>query len=93
MKNFNILGFTDFGRGGGAVMKNQYRGGDCLKRRAWTVCQFQGGAAWKETLEYGIGAQPMMVIQETLKYWVGVQQGQSYLMGRRCLFSLGWQPF
>ena len=30
---------------------------------------------------------------ETLKYWVGVQRGQSYLMGRRCLFSLGWQPF
>ena len=29
---------------------------------------------------------------ETLKYWVGVQQGQSYLMGR-CLFSLGWPPF
>ena len=30
---------------------------------------------------------------ETLKYWVGVQQGQSYLMGRRCLFRLGWPPF
>ena len=30
---------------------------------------------------------------ETLKYWVGVQRGQSYLMGRRCLFSLGWPPF
>ena len=30
---------------------------------------------------------------ETLKYWVGVQQGQSYLMERRCLFSLGWPPF
>ena len=30
---------------------------------------------------------------ETMKYWVGVQRGQSYLMGRRCLFSLGWQPF
>ena len=29
---------------------------------------------------------------ETLKYWVGVQQGQSYLMGRRCLFSFGWPP-
>ena len=28
-----------------------------------------------------------------LKYWVGVQQGQSHLMGRGCLFSLGWQPF
>ena len=27
------------------------------------------------------------------KYWVGVQWGQSYLMGRRCLFSLGWLPF
>ena len=23
----------------------------------------------------------------------GVQQGHSYLMGRRCLFSLGWPPF
>ena len=30
---------------------------------------------------------------ETLKYWVGVQRGQSNLMGRRCLFSLGWPPF
>ena len=27
---------------------------------------------------------------ETLKCWVGVQQGQSYLMRIRCLFSLGW---
>ena len=27
------------------------------------------------------------------KYWVGVQRGQSYLMGRRCLFGLGWPPF
>ena len=30
---------------------------------------------------------------KTLKYWVGVQRGHSYLMGRRCLFSLGWAPF
>ena len=28
-------------------------------------------------------------IPQTLKYWFGVQQGQSYLMGRRCPFSLG----
>ena len=28
-----------------------------------------------------------------IKYWVGVQRGQSYHMGRRCLFSLGWPPF
>ena len=29
----------------------------------------------------------------TLKYRVGVQQGQSYVIGRKCLFSLGWPPF
>ena len=34
-----------------------------------------------------------LFLPKTLKYWVGVQWGQSYLMGRRCLFSLGWQPF
>ena len=28
--------------GGGGFMKNQYRGEDCLKRGAWTVCQFKG---------------------------------------------------
>ena len=32
-------------------------------------------------------------MDETLKYWVGVQWGQSYLMGRMCLFSLCWPPF
>ena len=30
---------------------------------------------------------------EALKYWVGVQRGHSYLIRRRCLFSLGWPPF
>ena len=30
---------------------------------------------------------------KTLKYWVGVQRGQPYLIERRCLFSLGWPPF
>ena len=32
-------------------------------------------------------------IPETLKYWVGVQWGQSYLMGRMCHLNLGWPPF
>ena len=32
-------------------------------------------------------------IFKTLKYWIGVQQVQSYLMGRKCLFSIGWLPF
>ena len=30
---------------------------------------------------------------ETLKCWVAVQLDQSYLMGIRYLFSLGWPPF
>ena len=33
------------------------------------------------------------IVLETLKYLVGVQRGQSYFMGRRCLFSAGWPPF
>ena len=33
------------------------------------------------------------VTPKTLKYLVGFQRGQSYLTGRRCLFSLGWPPF
>ena len=37
--------------------------------------------------------QAWIFLPKTLKYWVGVQRGQSYLMGRRCLFSLGWPPF
>ena len=28
-------------------------------------------------------------LPKTLKYWVGVQQDQSYLMERKCLISLG----
>ena len=32
------------------------------------------------------------LLTETLKYWVGVQQGQFYLKERMCLFSLGWHP-
>ena len=35
----------------------------------------------------------ILYFPETLKYWVGVQRGQSYLMVRRCLFSLGGPPF
>ena len=33
------------------------------------------------------------IVPRHLKYWVGVQRGQSYLMGSRCIFSLGWPPF
>ena len=37
--------------------------------------------------------QIQKLIPETMKYCVGVQRGQPYLMRRKCLFSLGWQPF
>ena len=30
---------------------------------------------------------------KALKYWIPVQRGQSYLMGRRCLFSLWLAAF
>ena len=36
--------------------------------------------------------EKILFIPETLKCWVGVQRGQSYFMGRRCLFSLGYHP-
>ena len=31
-------------------MKSRYRGVDCLKNGAWTVCRFKGGGggAWEE---------------------------------------------
>ena len=46
-KNFNIFGGslkdpTFRGR----ILKTQYIGGDCLKRRAWVVCWFKGD--WQE---------------------------------------------
>ena len=41
----------------------------------------------------GLMEMEISISPETLKYWVGVQRGQSYLMGRRYLFSLGWPPF
>ena len=39
---------------------------------------------------FGSPVMVTIIYPETLKYWAGVQWGQSYLMGRRCLFSLGW---
>ena len=47
IKNLNITGVHQkiqfLGRGG--VTKNQYIGGNCLKRGTWTVCRFNGGLA------------------------------------------------
>ena len=49
MENFNVLGVHEkiWVLGGREVTKNQYIRGSCLKRRAWTICRFKGGA-WHE---------------------------------------------
>ena len=43
--------------------------------------------------EQYIWLQIIVFSPKTLKYWVGVQQGESYLKAKRYLFSVGWQPF
>ena len=46
-KNFNIFGVHWKIRLFGGILKNQYIGGDCLKRGGdWTVCWFKG--SWQE---------------------------------------------
>ena len=50
--------------------------------------------SWIVELNYWfVKIQATIHYPTTLKYWDGVQWGQSYHMGRRCLFSLGWSPF
>ena len=87
MKNFVVLGFTDFGCVCGHEEPISRGGKGCLKRGLRQFAIFKRDD-WQETLKYGVGVQPTMAIQETLKYWAGVQQGQSYYMARRCLFSI-----
>ena len=57
-----------------------------LIKQSWTKCMSDQN---KHSIIY---INIYIIIPKTMKYWVGVQRGQSY-MGRRCLFSLGWQPF
>ena len=76
---------------------------DCLPTGKIIVVGFmeirkssRGKSAWWQMLRKSIpedAVQENEKIFETLKYWVGFQLGQSYFMGRRCLFSLGWPAF
>ena len=50
-------------------------------------------ASFHKTCACKCGLNASKIPEALIKYWVGVQRGQSYLMGRRCLFSLGWPPF
>ena len=56
MKNLTLRwGFT----------KNQYLGRNCLKRGAWTVCQFKGEAGKKEGGDFeGEGVDTSMYTME-----------------------------
>ena len=48
MKNFNCSWGSLKDPAFRGVLKNQYIGGDCLKRGAWTVCWFKRGLGKKE---------------------------------------------
>ena len=51
MKNFDIMGGS---------LKNQYTGGNCLKRMAWTVCKFKGALSEKEGVLFLKGVDALM---------------------------------
>ena len=55
--------------------------------------KFMSKTAWKSGSEtQNTTPYKKSSFTKTLKYWVGVHWGQSYLMGR-CLFSFAWPPF
>ena len=59
MKTLIFFWFTERSDFKGGVLKNQYVGGDCLKRGgAWTVCWFKGGLARKKGLCFWRGWYP-----------------------------------
>ena len=57
------------------------------------ICYLESTDMWKSIKSEHFARIVILLLEllntETLKYWVGVQWGQSHLMGRRCLFSLG----
>ena len=67
------------------------------KKNGWiTWASFIGSKGWDHRITEG-DDQNFLVkmgcfLSETLKSWVRVQRGQSYVTGR-CLFSLGWPSF
>ena len=41
--------------GGGGFTKKQYKGGNCLKRGAWTVCRLKEGLGENEGVVFFMG--------------------------------------
>ena len=81
MKNFNILGgspknmiFT------GGSQKKQYTGGNCLKRKAWTVCRFKRRLYKKEGVVFLRGGTPQCTL---FRVWKGY--------GMQCHIEAIWE--
>ena len=78
MKNFNIFGvhwkirlFFYLPGGGGCLgsQKTNIEGGHCLKRGAWTVCQFKGGLARVGWCFWGGGLIPQCTLWINHMIW------------------------
>ena len=77
---------------------------DVIKSSCWVISKITSANLWKpihDIINYSTSVHVLLYLEsvesldirivfpKTMKYWVGVQRGQSYLMRRRCLFSLG----
>ena len=71
MKNFNILEVHWKIWLLGGVQEKPIEGGDCLKRGAWTVCQFKGVLTRKSGVVFLRGA---MIPQSTLCSYFKIYQ-------------------
>ena len=59
-------------------MKNQYRGGDCLKKGAWTVCKFKRGFGKKDRVVFLREGGGGLIPQCTLWYNAYVTQHYTF---------------
>ena len=87
-----LIGFTS---NGASVNRGEQNNVKTIlhEKSSWTVFIWCMAHRLELALVEAFRSTPEAFTLKTLKYWVGVQQGQSYLMGRRCLFSLAWPPF
>ena len=51
--------------GGGGFTKKQYKGGNCLKRGAWTVCRLKEGLGENEGVVFFMGGGGELIPQCT----------------------------
>ena len=66
MKNFNFGGSLKNPIFRVGLTKNQYRGGNCLKRGAWTVCRFKGETMYVPHVHLSQQASVELCLQKAL---------------------------